>query len=137
MSFKIAKRPVVGFPVSVSVYDANGQTQALEFIAQYKRVLPDELKVLVEGAQNLNRLARGLEPLAPEGGGEPIQWPYKSERDFFADRVCGWIGPQDEGGTPIPFSAQALDQLLTEYPEFQRPLFNGFFDAHAGAREKN
>ena len=67
MSFKIAQRPVVGYPVSISVYDEKGKTQKLEFIAQYKRSKRPELQDLIAAARNLARKNAGLEPIAEVG----------------------------------------------------------------------
>ncbi|AWG34020.1 phage tail assembly chaperone [Alcaligenes aquatilis] len=136
MSFKIAQRPVVGYPVSISVYDEKGKTQKLEFIAQYKRSKRPELQDLIAAARNLARKNAGLEPLAEEGG-KPKEWPYTSNEGFFQAHVCGWVGVKGEDGKDLAFSHEALEGLLAEYPEFHQPLFDGFFSAHIGARAKN
>lgn len=136
MSFKIAQRPVVGYPVSISVYDEKGKTQKLEFIAQYKRSKRPELQDLIAAARNLARKNAGLEPQAEEDG-KPKEWPYTSDEGFFQAHVCGWVGVKGEDGKDLAFSHEALADLLTEYPEFHQPLFDGFFSAHIGARAKN
>lgn len=137
MSFKIAKRPVVGFPVSVSVYDVEGKAQRLEFIAQYKRAKHKELRELITAARNLDRQKHGLEPIPAEDGDKAAEWPYKSDLAFLEDRMCGWVGVKDEDGAIVEFSPVALNELLSEYPEFTQSLFDGFFQAHLGARTKN
>jgi hypothetical protein len=111
MSFKIAQRPVVGYPVSISVYDEKGKTQKLEFIAQYKRSKRPELQDLIAAARNLARKKAGLEPIAEEGG-MPKEWQYATDEDFFKAHVCGWVGVKGEDGKDLAFSHEALSAVV-------------------------
>lgn len=131
MSFKVAARPVVGFPISVDSYDENGEIAPIQFVAQYKRVKRKEIEELIDSARNTHLEANNQELLpAPK-------WKYKTDEEFLLDRMCGWSGLTDEKGTDLEFSKAELKKLLADYGELVKPLFDGFFHAHSGARAKN
>lgn len=136
MSFVVTKRPIVAIPISVLVYGESGETQEIKFVAQYKRVPFNELMPLQNALNNLSRQAQGLEPIADEKGKLP-EWKYKSDIGFITDRMSGWLDVTDEAGNEFKFTKANLETVIATYPSLVQPLFNGFFQAHAGAKEKN
>ncbi|NYT38870.1 hypothetical protein ERD78_18865 [Allopusillimonas soli] len=137
MAFIPAKRPIVAFPISVSVYTEDGSTVELSFTAQYRRAQRQELTDLNDGAVNHGLRSMGREPIEREDGKPIPAWPYDSDDAFLVDRMVGWSGVQNASGGEKPFSKEALAEVLSDYPELVPALFRGFFKAHEGAREKN
>lgn len=59
----------------------------------------------------------------------------RSVIDFVRDRVEGWSGVKDQADRDLPFSREALDQLL-EVPGVARLAFDAYL-LEQQAREKN
>lgn len=137
MGFVVKDRPLVAYPISVAVYDENGEQIAIEFVAQYRRAPQQELVDLNDQISNHSRVLSGLAPITGGEGREIEPWPYATDVDFIADKMVGWRGVDDESGTAKPFTADTLQEVLSAYPELVPALFRGFFLAHQGAREKN
>lgn len=135
-SFVVTKRPIVAFPISALVYDDEGKPQKIEFVAQYKRLPFSELKPLQDALNNIMRKAQGLEPV-PDEKGEFPEWKYKTDSEFLLERMSGWLGVDDESGNELKFTKANLEKVMDAYPSLMQPLFHGFFNAHAGAKEKN
>ncbi len=137
MPFVPAKRAVAAIPVTAQVYDENGKPVSVSFVAKYRRHAREEVQSLNDSVINLVRQARGSEPVQQPDGSTPPEWPYEADEEFLADVVVGWGDMKAPDGSDLPFSQEALLEMLDDYPELIAPLFRGFFDAHRGIREKN
>lgn len=137
MAFITAKRPVAATKISLTVSDQNGEAVDVEFVAQYRRHMPEQLADLKDGMANAVRVTQGLDPVERPDGSAVPSYPYTSDMQFIKDKLAGWLGVKDGSGDSIPYSDQALEIVLSDWPELIGPLFKGFFDAHEGARQKN
>ncbi|NHC62179.1 phage tail assembly chaperone [Paenalcaligenes suwonensis] len=135
-SFVVTKRPIVAFPISISVYDEKGELQEIEFVAQYKHASLTELQALQNGYNNFIRSIQGLDPVPDEKGKVQV-WKYKTDMELVQERLVGWIGVSEESGQEMKLTKANLEKVIATYPELVKPLFHGFFSAHSGAKEKN
>lgn len=136
MAFIPEKRRIATFPIAVSVYGDNGKKIEIKFTAQYHRRKKSELDDLVDGLANRGRIARGEEPIRREDGTVP-EWDDVTDTEFLARHMAGWSGIKDADGSNLAFSADALRELVEDYPELAQPLIAGFWSAHRGVVEKN
>lgn len=136
MSFKFTNRPVVGFPIAVSIFDEKGKVVQIKFTAQYHRTSRSDLVDLRIAAHNVGRKEAGLDLLTNKDG-VACEWPYVDDEGLLLEKMCGWVGVTGDDNKPLPFSQEALVDLLSSYPELFESLVDGFHDAHRGAREKN
>ena len=60
-----------------------------------------------------------------------------SDAAYLGEVIEGWKGVEDADGRPLPYSAEALAQLLDAYPASGAELFDQYLDALTRAREKN
>lgn len=58
------------------------------------------------------------------------------DADFAREVWIGWDGVEDEAGKPIPFSAEAREQLLG-IPYVRAALVRAYFESVLGAPAKN
>ncbi|MPS30634.1 MAG: hypothetical protein E2576_14280 [Alcaligenaceae bacterium] len=137
MPFVRAKRPVAAAPISFSVYDEFGQVQKVEFVAQYHRHDHGRVADLQDAMANHARKATGQPPIVRGDGTAIPGWEYATDLAFIAAKLAGWREMVGADGQPVAFSAEEVDKLVQDYPEAIVPLFNGFFEAHQQAREKN
>jgi len=138
MEFVPSKRPTVSYPISVSIYGEDGQLIEIAFVAQYRRATRKELIDLNDAAvnQGLKNLGSPVDDVRADGSTVPA-WPYPDDESFIKDRMVGWTGVTNAAKEALAFSEQALSEVLADYPELIAPLFQGFFSAHQGARQKN
>lgn len=136
MKLTINRNPVIGYPVESKIFDEKGEVQTIGFTVLYKRVENGIRKKLLNGVTNLAREEMGLES-SKDDKGKVHKWPYKTDADFFNEYITGWVGVHDEKGEPLDYSVENRTRLLENYPELNQPVFQGFFDAHEGARVKN
>lgn len=136
MAFVPAKRQIAAAPISVRVYDDDGREINIQFVAQYRRYKKDEIDDLGDALNNKFRILRGEDVVKRPDGTVP-QWEDVSDVDFIRNNLRGWSGVKDETGADIPYSADALKNIVDDYPELVQPLFAGLFDAHRGAKQKN
>jgi hypothetical protein len=62
----------------------------------------------------------------------------RSDADFLGDVVRGWkVGPVDEHGEPVPYSADALAALLDAYPAAGDEIYHGYMAAYREAKAGN
>lgn len=62
----------------------------------------------------------------------------RQDPDFLGEVVKGWkAGVLDAEGTLVPFSQQAFEQLLDQYPASGLQIYNGYLAAYGEARAKN
>jgi len=137
MSFVRARRPLAASPISFTVYDENGNTQKIEFVAQYHRHEYTHLADLQDAMVNRAREAEGKASIVRDDGTVVPKWPYATDLEFIQDKMAGWRGMTESNGTPTPFCAEGVAEFVQDYPEAIVPLFDGFFQAHRQAREKN
>lgn len=136
MAFVPAKRPVAAAPIKCAVYDENGDVTQIEFVALYHRRSHEQVVDMQQALQNRARQLTDQEPIKRPDGSEST-WAYATDMEFLRDVVAGWPGVHDAAGGALPYNTEALDALVGDYPELVVPLFNGFFEAHRGARVKN
>lgn len=135
MSFVATKRAVAACPIKIQVHGEKGEPVTIEFVAQYKRHTLDQVADLQDSLTNSVNERLGRPPVART---KPVpQWPYSTDVEFIKDKMTGWLGTRDSQGESIPFTAKALGQVISDWPELVLPLFNGFFEAHQQVREKN
>lgn len=137
MSFVVSKRPVASCPINVKAYKADGAIVDISFVAQYHRHSPQGIADLRDSISNKARVATGQLPLEREDGTVIPSWAYTTDRAFIQSKLAGWRDVNNESGDAIPFTEDALLTTLDDWPELIAPLFNGFFEAHQEAREKN
>lgn len=137
MSFVVAKRAIAAAHIEVTVNGANGEPVEIGFVAQYQRHTLDQVNDLQDGMLNQVRAVNGDDPLKrPDGSVAPV-YSYDSDVNFLKDKMTGWLGVKDDGGERILFNIEALDHVLSDWPELVTPLFNGFFAAHKEVKRKN
>lgn len=112
--FKIALSPTFRAPVTVEIVGADGSPQKYPFTAEFRRLKLSELEDLMARIRD-----KGL-----------------SDPDVLREVVSGWAQVVDEAGSELPFSADALEQVL-EIPEACRALVNAFMTKVTGARRGN
>lgn len=61
----------------------------------------------------------------------------RQDPDFLGEVVLGWQGVESPGGEPVPFTAQAFEQLLDAYPASAREIFDAYNAAYHEAAAKN
>lgn len=137
MSFVPAKRPIVSFPITAQIYGEDGKLKPIDFVLQYNRVKRKELADLSDSVVNFARKNAGQEPIKRADGSSIPEWKYTTDEQFVLEHACGWVGVQNDAGEAIAFASEALADVLSDYPELVTAAFNGFFNAHQGAREKN
>ncbi|MGV2895051.1 hypothetical protein ACNPPY_04610 [Achromobacter sp. AGC78] len=135
MAFVTTKRAVAACPIKVQVHGENGDAVIIEFVAQYKRHTLDQVADLQDSLTNSFNERQGRPPVVRT---KPApKWTYSTDVEFIKDKMTGWLGARDSQGEAIPFTAKALGQVLSDWPEVVGPLFSGFFEAHQQVREKN
>ena len=60
-----------------------------------------------------------------------------SDAEFLAEVIASWAGVGDADGKPLPYSPQALAQLLDAYPASGQELVQAYRAALVEARAKN
>ena len=70
------------------------------------------------------------------------QWVLNTDKrpdpEFLGDVVRDWkVGPVDEHGKPVPFSAEAFAALLNAYPAAGDEIYNGYMAAYREAQAGN
>lgn len=140
MSFVVTKRPVAATKLQATVNAENGDPVEISFVAQYRRHTPKQLADLQDALTNRVRVAQGMPPLLRPDGSAAPEYPFTDDIAFIKAQLTGWLGVRDAAGDSIPFSGDALDQILADWPELVVPLYSGFFDAHKAlpaAQQKN
>lgn len=61
----------------------------------------------------------------------------RSDGDFLSEIVRDWRGVSEDDGTPVPYSREALEKLLTSYPAAATDIFEGYTAALKESRVKN
>jgi hypothetical protein len=61
----------------------------------------------------------------------------RNDLEVLCDVVVGWRGVFDDKGAEVPFSREALAQLLDAYPASGAEVFRGYLQAHFEAARKN
>lgn len=136
MAFVVTKREFATAPIKVFVYDEKGKQVEISFIAKYHRHTKTQVDELQDGSVNRYRKDLGQEPIKGRDG-SIAEFPYDSDLDFIREKMCGWLQVRDAAGQAQEFSLEALGAVVEDFPELVPPLFNGFFEAHRGSRQKN
>lgn len=61
----------------------------------------------------------------------------RSDLDTLSEVVAGWSGVADESGALVRYSAEALDQLLENYPAASKEIYAAYLRELTEARTKN
>jgi len=136
MAFVTAKRPVAAAPIKVFVNGADGTQVEIGFVAQYHRHAKTHVDSLLNGMINRRRKIAGDELVKNPDGSTP-DFPFETDADFIRAKMAGWLHVKNEGGSLREFTDEALVDVMEDFPEIVSPLFNGFFEAHSGAKQKN
>lgn len=88
MSFRLIVSNTVTIPVSGSMPDAAGKPSRFSFTLRAKRLSLSELRTMTDGVDDRT---------APQ---------------FLLDNVQGWDNVLDDDGNLVPFSRDALEQML-------------------------
>jgi hypothetical protein len=111
--FKLSQSDTYNWPVTVEVPADGGRTEKSTFDAEFKRLTQsriEEIRKLIER--------------------EEIR-----DVDLVREVMVGWSSVVDQNGE-VPFSAQALDQLL-EVPMVAGSIVLALFASLSGAKRKN
>lgn len=111
--FKITQATTYTWPVQVELPIDGGRTEKANFDAEFKRLTQsriDEIRGMIER--------------------EEIR-----DVDLVRETLVGWSGVVDGDG-PVPFSSQALDQLL-DIPTVASSIVLALFQSLTGAKRKN
>lgn len=57
--------------------------------------------------------------------------------ELLAPVIKGWEGLEDDQGQPIPYSSEALDDLLDKFPAAAGELYRGYTHVLTRSRAKN
>jgi len=61
----------------------------------------------------------------------------RTDADILDEVMVGWTGPLDDKGEPVPYSRDALSQLLDNYPASTMEIYEAYRRALWESREKN
>jgi hypothetical protein len=61
----------------------------------------------------------------------------RTDADILAEVIAGWSGPLDDKGEPVPYSPEALTQLLDHYPAATLEINEAYRRELWGSRLKN
>lgn len=111
--FVLSQSSSYTWPVTVEFPVSGGKYDKQTFDAEFKRLPQSAIKELTD------RAAKG----------------ELNDSDFVKEILVGWKGITD-GKDEVPFSSQALEQLL-EIPLVAAAIAQAFFGSVAGARRKN
>lgn len=144
MTFKVRKAAVRKWPVTVTFLDGddagNVTEQRFTFVAHFKPLTEKQYKEVDAKVEAEFPLPKPLPP-AEEGSMEVREAPappgndYRQARHafFFSLLLCGWGNEvTDEAGLPIPFSTEALTEIITG-PDSD-PIVMGLFIAYGQFR---
>lgn len=134
MVLRVRKAAYRAWPVTVKLAESNEQGEIVDiehtFVAHWKPISEKQRRQLVaeldkkfppipgpaSPPEKCPHCGEALPTPAPGNAGKPQELDLVLERNaaYFAERLCGW-GPevQDEAGNPLPFSAEALADLVT------------------------
>lgn len=110
MAIKIVVSDTVAFKVKGTINDAEGKPEAFDFRLTCKRLDAEEIKTVVSDNEG-------------------------TIKEFLQDTITGWSGVQDGNGASLPYSADALAQLLL-IPGLSAQIFRTYL-AEVGTKEKN
>lgn len=111
--FKLVQATTYSWPVSVELPVDGGRTEKASFDAEFKRLTQSRIEEI-----------RGL-----------IERDEIRDVDLVREVLVGWSGVVDADG-PVPFSAQALNQLL-DIPTVASSIVYALFQSLTGAKRKN
>lgn len=110
MPFVNAKSPKYFAPARYNTLDADGVLLENKFDLQFKRHTTDQLE----------ELDKMIKARAKVKGA-------RVDREVLQAACVGWRAVQDEGGTELPFSLDALDTLEQDFPGFIKCCVEAFY----------
>ena len=112
--FKLDLSPTFRATVSIDVPDESGEIVASTFTGVFRRMTTTQLGAFQD------------EP--KEGGAKP------TDKDFARHILMGW-DDVTSGGQPVPYSPEALTQLL-DIPSATNGIISSYYFAQAGLKKK-
>lgn len=104
---------------------------ATTFVATVHLTVPGEPRRAALTFVFAHKTKRALQDWVRESAG-------KDDMALLSDVVRGWkVGPVDEAGQPVPYSADALAALLDAYPSAGNEIFEGYLAAYREAKAGN
>lgn len=64
-------------------------------------------------------------------------WVAPKDVDFLAEVITDWGRVDDPEGKPVPYSKNALEELLDNYPAAAGEIYGGYLRAQTESRAKN
>ncbi|GAP38786.1 phage tail assembly chaperone [Piscinibacter sakaiensis] len=124
--FKLSTSPRFRAPVVAHIPGDNGKATKVSFGVIFKRLTQDEYKALLARLDESKREALK--------NGDPF--PKFGDREMLDEVLVGFDADlQEEDGTPMEFTPQNVDRLLSVYP-IQPAIVTSFFDNFGKAAEK-
>lgn len=109
--FVLSKNGSYSWPVSHDVPVSGGKFEKQTFDAEFKRMSQSRFKELMDGEKS-------------------------SDNEFCREVITGWKGIKDDKGEEVPFSQEALEDLL-EVPQLAKNIVFAYMDSISGSKVKN
>ena len=122
--FRLNKTREVLWPVTVSV-PVDGGVETAELKIRYRLLNRSELAAIGDG----------LRALTPEERENATQLMGRLDA-ILTERITGWEGIADEGGTALAFNPEHLAAVL-DVPYLREAIEQGLYAASRGALAKN
>jgi len=138
MAFKHAKNNIVFWPVKLIERNPDGGEQSEKVVyIQYRIFGRSERKERERKTRAALSALTSAKPGEEFAAANVAVEKLKEEADAdVCNRICGWRDLTDAAGQPLPFSAEALAELLEDEAHFDR-IAAGLNEASRGARAKN
>lgn len=121
--FKVAQSNSYKYPVSVDMISESGNTQKNSFTGVFRRLPSEEVTRWISQIHEANR----------EGSVEAVEISCKVARELLVD----WEDIRDADNEKIPFSADALNQILSIHP-LPISIASAWLESvHGGTKRKN
>lgn len=114
MTFVLSVSQSYKWPVTVELATDGGGREKFSFDAEFKRLPSEKVKEL----------------LNPDEDAGPV-----TDEEFCRENLVGWAGIKDVKGADVPFSYEALNQLLQIHP-VPGSIVQAWFDSISGGKAK-
>jgi hypothetical protein len=111
--FVLSKSGSYSWPVEIETPSSGGKHEKHSFDAEFKRLPQSKVKELLDSSVEEN-----------------------SDKPFVKAVMIGWKGIADEKGQEIPFSQEALEDLL-EVPQAAKQIVFAYMKSIGGSKVKN
>lgn len=127
----------VRWPVTVQQVQPDGSSAEVTITVTYKRLDRDELRARTQAQIDLSTRLASM-PAAEQAGDRMALLNARIDADdaLLRERVVGWSGIANAGGTELPYSPELRDALIAD-ALLRKVLLDGLIEASEGAREKN